>query len=78
MARSWSVGSDVCRCDDVPYPYSWAQAPDDNFCEGVLAWHIEDCRFGDVALDGLNVLGFGTFDGNVWEGTGRRVTTRPE
>ncbi|MGH3458744.1 DUF1326 domain-containing protein [Aeromicrobium sp.] len=59
---------DVCRCD-VPCPCSWAQAPDDNYCEGVLIWHVEDGRYGDVALDGLNVVGLGTFEGNPWEGT---------
>ena len=59
---------DVCRCD-VPCPCSWAQAPDDDYCEGVLVWHIREGRYGDVALDGLNVVGLGTFKGNVWEGT---------
>jgi hypothetical protein len=58
---------DVCRCD-VPCPCSWAQAPDDNYCEGILVWHIENGRYGDVTLDGLNVVGIGTFEGNVWEG----------
>lgn len=59
---------DVCRCN-VPCPCSWAQAPDDDYCEGVLVWHIAEGRFGDVPLDGLNVVGLGTFRGNVWAGT---------
>jgi hypothetical protein len=58
---------DVCRCN-VPCPCSWAQPPDDDYCEGVLVWHIRDGRYGDVALDGLNVIGIGTFKGNVWTG----------
>jgi hypothetical protein len=59
---------DVCRCN-VPCPCSWAEPPDDDFCEGVLVWHIREGRYGDVALDGLNVVGLGTFKGNVWAGT---------
>lgn len=58
---------DVCRCD-VPCPCSWAQPPDDGYCEGVLVWHIREGRYGDVPLDGLNVVGIGTFKGNVWAG----------
>ena len=67
---SWQAKGDwfdVCRCN-VPCPCSWAQAPDDDFCEGVLVWHIREGRYGDVALDGLNVVGLATFKGNVWEG----------
>lgn len=59
---------DVCRCN-VPCPCSWAEPPDDGYCEGVLVWHIREGRYGDVALDGLNVVGLGTFKGNVWAGT---------
>lgn len=59
---------DVCRCN-VPCPCSWAQPPDDDYCEGVLVWHIREGRYGDVPLDGLNVVGLGTFKGNVWAGT---------
>ena len=59
---------DVCRCN-VPCPCSWAQAPDDDYCDGVLVWHIREGRYGDVSLDGLNVVAFASFKGNVWEGT---------
>lgn len=59
---------DVCRCN-VPCPCSWAEPPDDGYCEGVLVWHIQEGRYGDVALDGLNVVGVATFTGNVWAGT---------
>ena len=53
---------DVCRCN-VPCPCSWAEPPDDDFCEGVLVWHIKEGNYGDVGLDGLNVVGLGTFKG---------------
>ena len=57
---------DVCRCN-VPCPCSWAQPPDDDYCDGVLVWHIREGRYGDVALDGLNVVAFASFKGNLWE-----------
>jgi hypothetical protein len=59
---------DVCRCN-VPCPCSWAEPPDDDYCEGILVWHIREGRFGDVRLDGLNVIGVSTFKGNVWAGS---------
>jgi hypothetical protein len=58
---------DVCRCT-IPCPCEFAQAPTDNHCEGVLAWHINNGEFGDVRLDGLNVLALGSFEGNLWAG----------
>jgi len=33
-----------------------------------MVWHIREGRYGDVALDGLNVAAFVSFKGNVWEG----------
>ena len=56
---------DVCTCT-VPCPCTFAQPPTNNQCQGVLAWHIRDGRFGDVRLDGLNVIGVSEFEGNVW------------
>jgi hypothetical protein len=58
---------DVCRCD-IPCPCEFAQAPTDNYCEGVLAWHIREGHYGDVRLDGLNLIGVGAFEGNIWAG----------
>ena len=57
---------DVCKCN-VPCPCSWAEPPDDDWCEGILVWHIDEGRYGDLSLDGLNVIGLGAFKGNVWE-----------
>lgn len=56
---------DVCRCA-VPCPCSWAQPPDDDYCEGILVWHIDQGHYGDTSLDGLNVVGLGSFRGNIW------------
>lgn len=58
---------DTCRCD-VPCPCTFAQRPTYGECDGVLAWHIRDGRYGDVSLDGLNVLMLASFVGNVWAG----------
>ncbi len=67
--EKWSIKGqwfDVCRCA-IPCPCSWAQPPDDDFCEGILVWHILKGHYGAVTLDGLNVAMLGSFSGNVWE-----------
>ncbi len=67
---NWSLKGDwfdVCKCN-IPCPCEFAQAPTFGDCEGILAWHVRDGRFGDVVLDGLNVLALGAFEGNVWAG----------
>ncbi|HEX7034774.1 MAG TPA: DUF1326 domain-containing protein [Pseudomonadales bacterium] len=67
--QRWSIEGkwfDVCRCA-IPCPCSWAQPPDDGYCEGILVWHIDRGHYGNVRLDGLNVLMLGSFRGNVWD-----------
>lgn len=61
-AGSWF---DVCKCT-IPCPCSFAQAPTYGDCDGVLVWHIREGSYGDVRLDGLNVVMLGSFVGNVW------------
>jgi hypothetical protein len=58
---------DACNCN-IPCPCYFAQAPTTGHCEGTLVWHIRDGRYGDVVLDGLNVLALGAFTGNIWAG----------
>lgn len=58
---------DVCRCR-VPCGCTFAQPPDDGTCEGILAWHVREGRYGDVSLDGLTVVMVGSFEGNIWTG----------
>jgi Protein of unknown function (DUF1326) len=41
--------------------------------EGTLVWHIREGRYGEVMLDGLNVLGLGAFTGNIWSGRVKTV-----
>jgi hypothetical protein len=52
----------------VPCPCTFAQAPDDGKCDGILAWHINEGNYGDVKLDDLNVVAVGSFEGNIWAG----------
>jgi hypothetical protein len=58
---------DTCNCN-VPCPCTFAQPPTTGSCEGVLSWHIRTGHFGDVRLDGLNVMALGAFNGNIWDG----------
>jgi hypothetical protein len=58
---------DVCRCR-MPCFCTFAQAPDEGECNGILAWHIRKGNYGDVSLDGLNVVMLGSFEGNLWAG----------
>ena len=64
----WRVAGDwfdVCKCN-IPCPCYFAQPPTYGDCEGVLAWHIREGNYGDVPLDGLNLLAVGAFEGNIW------------
>lgn len=58
---------DVCRCR-VPCGCTFAQAPDEGECNGILAWHVREGNYGDVPLNGLNVVAVGSFEGNIWAG----------
>jgi hypothetical protein len=70
MAENWQLKGDwfdVCRCR-VPCACTFAQAPDEDVCEAILAWHITEGNYGDVNLDDLSVVAVGTFEGNIWAG----------
>src|ERR1044071_9498492 len=67
---SWRIAGDWfdnCSCA-VPCPCTFAQAPDNGFCESVLFWHIRQGHFGDVKLDGLSFLRVGRWEGDLWAG----------
>lgn len=64
LAGDWF---DVCRCR-VPCACTFAQAPDEDECDGILAWHINEGTYGDVPLDDLNVVAVASFEGNIWAG----------
>ena len=72
---SWRIAGDwfdVCKCN-VPCPCEFAQAPTYGDCEGVWGFRIREGRFGDVSLDGLNVVALGSFEGNLWAGQARNL-----
>src|SRR5262245_19173369 len=56
---------DICSCN-IPCPCEFAQAPTNNACQGMLAWHVRDGHYGQVRLDGLNLIALGGFEGNLW------------
>ena len=62
LAGDWF---DICSCN-IPCPCEFAQAPTNDACAGMLAWHVREGHFGDVRLDAFNLLGLGAFEGNIW------------
>jgi len=64
---NWRVTGDwfdVCKCS-IPCPCEFAQAPTYGDCDGILAYNIQKGSYGDIPLDGLNVLALGSFKGNM-------------
>jgi hypothetical protein len=67
---TWHVTGDWfdnCSCA-VACPCTFAQAPDNGYCESVLFWHIERGHYGDVNLDGLSFVRVGRWEGDLWAG----------
>jgi hypothetical protein len=58
---------DVCKCS-IPCPCEFAQTPTYGDCDGVLAYHLKSGYYGQILLDGLNVLALSYFKGNIWSG----------
>lgn len=72
----WAVTGewfDVCSCA-VGCPCEFAQPPTYGRCEAILAWHIDQGHYGQVRLDGLNVLGVSFFEGDLWAGQAENLT----
>src|ERR687891_415452 len=67
---SWTASGDwfdVCKCS-IPCPCEFAQTPSYGDCDGVLAYHIKKGQYGQISLDGLNVMALADFKGNIWAG----------
>ena len=74
---SWHIVGDWfdnCSCA-VPCPCTFAQAPDNGFCESVLFWHVREGHYGDVKLDNLSFVRVGRWEGCGF--TGRLSRHRP-
>jgi hypothetical protein len=55
-ATAWQVSGgfiDACNCD-VLCPCVFSNAPTRGDCASLVAWHVEDGRFNDLSLNGLN------------------------
>lgn len=66
----WNLSGDwfdVCKCT-IPCPCTFAQAPTYGDCDAVLVYHIKKGQYGEISLDGLNVLALSYFKGNIWSG----------
>ena len=66
-AISWKASGlyfEACNCQSVCPCYS-ANAPTYGFCEGNCAWHITQGRYGEISLDGLNVILVQRCDGHM-------------
>ena len=46
----------------------YSRTPTYGDCDGVLAYHIKNGQYGELPLDGLNVLSLAYFKGNIWAG----------
>ena len=67
---SWHIVGDWfdnCSCA-VACPCTFAQAPDNNFCESVLFWHVKRGHYGDTVLDDLAFVRVGRWEGDLWAG----------
>jgi hypothetical protein len=56
MPESWKVAGsyfEACNCD-VACPCVFMSPPTSGECTVLLAWHIDQGRFGETGLDGLN------------------------
>src|SRR5215472_10675120 len=65
---SWHIVGDWfdnCSCA-VPCPCTFAQAPDNGFCESVLFWHVREGYYRDVRLDNLSFVRVGRWGGDLW------------
>jgi Protein of unknown function (DUF1326) len=56
---------DNCSCA-VACPCTFAQAPDNGFCQSVLSWHIRSGHHGHINLDGLSFVRVGRWEGDLW------------
>ena len=67
---TWRIAGDWfdnCSCA-VACPCTFAEPPDNGYCESVLFWHVVDGRYGDVVLDDISFVRVGRFDGALWGG----------
>jgi hypothetical protein len=72
---SWQITGewfDNCSCA-VACPCTFAQPPDNGFCESVLFWHVRSGHYGDINLDDLSFVRVGRWEGDLWAGKAKGV-----
>ena len=68
----WTLKGTVliaCNCD-YGCPCNFNALPTTGKCEGGWTWHVEDGRFGETMLDGLNFTVVVKWPGAIHEGNG--------
>jgi hypothetical protein len=61
---------DSCNCD-WGCPCQFNARPTHGSCEGLFSIHTEDGNYGNVKLDGLNLVWIGWYPGAIHEGHGK-------
>ena len=62
----------ACNCE-YGCPCNFNARPSHGHCEGGWTWHVEDGRFGDVRLDGLNFSMLADWPAAIHEGNGEAL-----
>ena len=73
---AWSMEGTVlvaCNCD-YGCPCNVNGLPTTGKCEGGWTWHVEEGRYGETSLGGLNLSIFAEWPGAIHEGGGRAVS----
>ncbi len=69
MAEQWQVRGtyfETCNCM-AACPCNFTSAPTEGDCKVVVAWHVDEGRYGSVDLAGLNAAFFGYTPGHMME-----------
>jgi hypothetical protein len=67
MNTPWKVSGtyfEACNCD-VACPCVFTSAPTSGECNALIAWHVEQGRYEDLSLDGLNAALFAHAPGHM-------------
>ena len=70
MAEKWKATGeyfDSCSCD-AGCPCQFGSDPTLGYCDAAVMWHIKGGNYGDVKLDGLNVVIAGHIPGHPLKG----------
>ena len=76
MSEQWSIRGTLmiaCNCD-FGCPCNVNGRPTTGECEGGWTWHVDEGRFGDTTLDGLNFSVYADWPGAIHEGGGKAAS----